>query len=169
MALKTFFFLSWALAGFSPLGPFSSGPKASQGDPPRGAPSLEALVAESISALNARDTSKLSRLAVGREEFLLAYPGFALDTTAARRDFSCGYFLADNQKLMARGLGNQGGSGYALSRFTVDGPVERYGDVTLFRGLRVWVKRDTAEMELRFLESAAKSGESWSIWSFTDD
>ena len=169
MALKTFFFLSWALAGFSPLGPFSTNSKPSGEDMPKGAPSLEVLVSETISALNMRDTLKLSRLAIGREGFLLAYPGFALDTTKARREFSCGYFLTDNRKLMARGLGNQGGHGYGLARFTVEGPVERYGEVTLFRGLHVWVTRDSVETELRFLKSAAKSGETWSIWSFSDD
>lgn len=170
-----FAFLILAWAGLSPLGPFSTdAARATVTAAERSAPasSLEALVSASLGALDARDTAALARLSAGREEFLEAYPHFSLDTTAARRDFSLGFFLADNRKQMLRSLaaGRDGREGRReLARLAVDGPVEKYGPVTLFRGLRVWVREDSTEMEIRFLRTVSKHQDRWRIWSFADD
>lgn len=167
-----FAFLILAWAGLSPLGPFSTdAARATVTAAERSAPasSLEALVSASLGALDARDTAALARLSAGREEFLEAYPHFSLDTTAARRDFSLGFFLADNRKQMLRSLGAGAKGRRGLARFTVEGPMEKYGPVTLFRGLRVWVRKDSTEEEIRFLRTAAKRENHWKIWSFADD
>lgn len=161
--------LSLAWTGTAPSKPGPAVPKAAEAwaEPA----DLEGLLAASLRALDARDTAGLERLTVGRREFLGAYPGFAVDTTAERREFALGYFLADNRKLMLRGLSAAGsaGRGLALARFEVEGPVERYGDATLFRGLRLWVRKDSSAAEFRFLRSAAKTPSGWRIWSFSDD
>lgn len=160
------------LAGLFPPGP-SCAKAAKAGIPAPDssgpAPSMEALVLRSIAALNARDTLGLARLSIGREEFLMAYPHFAPDTSRARRDFVAGYFLEDNRKLMRRVLEQDGGRDLALVRFTVQGPVEPLGGTMLHRGVRVWVRRDSAEVEIGFIRSMARTGSSWKIWGFSDN
>lgn len=137
--------------------------------PAAGPSSLEALVLQSLEALAAGDSAALNRLAVDRGEFLEVYPYFASDTASARRDFATGYFLADNRKLMRRILEQSGGHSRPLIRFTVMGPVQRFGGAELHRGLRIWIARDTSEAELKFLKSAVRIGPYWKIWGFSDD
>ena len=66
-------------------------------------------------------------------------------------------------------MDEEAGHGVTLSRYEIEGPLETYGPMILYKGFRIWVKQGGKEKELHLIKSAAKYHDGWKIWSFRDD